>query len=97
MASRSAIDVFNTFQFSEEEQDKYNVVMAMFEDYCTPKKNETYERYVFRNQMQKEGETIEQYVTDLHLKSQSCNFESLSDSMIRDQIVIGILDKKLRR
>ncbi len=97
VAGRSAIDVFNTFQFSEEEQDKYNIVMAKFEDYCTPKKNETYERYVFRNRMQKEGETIEQYVTDLRLKSQSCNFESLSDSMIRDQIVIVILDKKIRR
>ncbi len=60
VAGRSAIDVFNTFQFSEEEQDKYDVVMAKFEDYCTPKKNEIYECYVFRNRMQKEGGTIEQ-------------------------------------
>ncbi|KAL0157550.1 hypothetical protein M9458_045626, partial [Cirrhinus mrigala] len=47
--------------------------------------------------MQKEGKTIEQYVTDLCLKNESCNFESLSDSMIRDQIVNGNLDKKVRR
>lgn len=33
---------------------------------------------------------------DLRLKSQSCNFGTLCDSMIRDQIVIGVQDKTVR-
>ena len=96
VAGRAALDVYNTFVFTEEERDNFDVVMKKFEDYCTPRKNETYERYVFRNRLQKESESIELYVTDLRLKSQSCNFGTLSESMIRDQIVIGVQDNKLR-
>lgn len=96
VAGRSALDVYNTFVFTDDQKDKFDVVMAKFEEYCTPRKNETYERYVFRNRVQKESEPIEKYVTDLRLKSQSCNFGTLCDSMIRDQIVIGVLDNKVR-
>lgn len=96
VAGRAALDVYNTFVFSEEERDTLPAVLSKFEDYCTPRKNETYERYVFRNRMQKETESIEQYVTDLRLKSQSCNFGTLCNSMIRDQIVIGVQDKRVR-
>ena len=46
--------------------------------------------------MQQENETIEQYVTDLKLKSMSCNFEHLVDGLIRDQIVYGIREKVVR-
>ncbi|KAJ8404507.1 hypothetical protein AAFF_G00337740 [Aldrovandia affinis] len=48
------------------------------------------------SRVQAESESIEQFVTDLRLKSQSCNFGTLCDSLIRDQIVIGVLDKKVR-
>ncbi|CAL9691156.1 unnamed protein product [Knipowitschia caucasica] len=95
VAGRGALDVFNTFQFDNEDYG-LNDVVTKFEDYCTPRRNETYERYVFRNRMQNENESIEQYVTDLRLKSQSCNFGTLCDSMIRDQIVIGVQDKRVR-
>ncbi|CAL9686008.1 unnamed protein product [Knipowitschia caucasica] len=95
VAGRGALDVFNTFQFDDEDYG-LNDVVTKFEDYCTPRRNETYERYVFRNRMQNENESIEQYVTDLRLKSQSCNFGTLCDSMIRDQIVIGVQDKRVR-
>lgn len=46
--------------------------------------------------MQKDNESIEQYVAELRLKGQSCNFGTLCDSMIRDQIVIGVHDKRVR-
>ena len=96
VAGRSALDVYNTFVFTDAEKDKYDVVIAKFEHYCTPRINETYERYIFRNRLQKESESIEQFVTDLRLKSQSCNFGTLCDSMVRDQIVVGVHDSKVR-
>ena len=91
------MDLYNTFDSTEEQKDKFDVVMHKFEEHCTPRKNETYERYVFRNRIQKESESIEQYATDLRLRSQSCNFGTLCDSMIRDQIIIGVQDNKVRR
>ncbi|KAF7646309.1 hypothetical protein LDENG_00190110 [Lucifuga dentata] len=96
VAGRSALDVYNMFILTEEEKDKFDAVINKVERYCTLRKNETYERYIFRNRMQKESESIEQYVMDLKLKSQLCNFGTLCDSMIRDQIVIGVLDKRVR-
>lgn len=44
VAGRSALDVCNTFVFTEDEKDKYEAVIEKFEQYCTPRKNETYER-----------------------------------------------------
>lgn len=35
-------------------------------------------------------------MTDLKLKARTCNFGELKDSMIRDQIVFGVHDKKVR-
>lgn len=58
VAGLSALVVYNTFVLTEDEKDKSNAVIAKFEQYCTPKKNETYERYVSRNRMQKESESI---------------------------------------
>ncbi|KAK7939091.1 hypothetical protein WMY93_002417 [Mugilogobius chulae] len=62
VAGRSALDVYNTFQFASEDDRKLNNVLTKFEEYCTPRKNETYERYVFRNRMQADNESIEQYI-----------------------------------
>lgn len=96
VAGRGALDVYNTFAFTDDEKDKYEAVVAKFEQYCTPRRSETYERYVFRNRIQKESESIEQYVRDLRLKSKSCNFGTLRDSMIRDQIVVGVQNNRVR-
>lgn len=46
--------------------------------------------------MQHEGEAFDCFVTDLKIKAKTCNFNELRDSMIRDQIVFGTCDKKLR-
>ena len=47
-----------------------------------------------RNQQQ--GETVEQLVTDLKLKAKTCAFGDMSDSMIRDRIVLGIASQRVR-
>lgn len=96
VAGPEAVEVFNTFTLTEEEKGSYSTLLRKFEDYCTPKCNETYERYVFRSRMQSEGECFESFYRDLQLKAQSCNFSTLSSSLIRDQIVYGVWDKKLR-
>ena len=61
-----------------------------------PRKNVIYERYVFHIRVQGEGETIYSFTTDLRLKSQSCEFGSLQDSLIRDRVVVGIRDSKIK-
>lgn len=72
-------------------------MLAKFTAHCSPQKKETYERYVFRSRVQQPQETFDNFLTDLRLKAKTCNFDQLSDSMIRDQIVFGIGDAKLRQ
>ena len=68
---KQAIEVYNTFSFTEEEDGDFDSVIEKFNSYCNPKKNETYERYVFHSRKQLQGEPIEQFVTDLKLKAQT--------------------------
>ncbi|UYV70566.1 hypothetical protein LAZ67_7003550, partial [Cordylochernes scorpioides] len=45
---------------------------------------------------QKDGESIDSFITELKGLSTSCEFESQKDSLIRDRIVYGIQDKALQ-
>ena len=51
---------------------------------------------MFHTREQGEGETIDSFTTDIRLKSQSCEFGSLQDSLIRDRVVVGISDSKIK-
>ena len=97
VAGPQAIEIYNTFTFgAAQDRDDLDKVLKNFDDYCTPQKNEVYERFVFRSRVQKQGESFDAFLTDLKKKAQTCNFDRLKDSMIRDQVVFGIFDKKVR-
>ena len=51
---------------------------------------------MFHTRVQGERETIDSFTTDLRLKSQSCEFGSLQDSLIRDRVVVGTRDSKIK-
>ena len=90
VAGPQAIEVFNTSEFGEDDdKEKYDTILGKFSAYCSPQKNIVYERYVFRSRMQQPDKTFCLIVL-------SCDFGDLKDSMIRDQIVYGIQDKRIR-
>ena len=62
----------------------------MNDEYCTPKKNVTYEPHVFNTRAQGATEGIDAYVTELRKLARNCEFGELHDSIIRDRIVCGI-------
>ena len=70
-------------------------ILTALETYCVPRKNTTYERYVFRMTIQ-EDRSFDIFVTDLRRKAEYCDFGAIKDSLVRDQIVVGINDPKLR-
>lgn len=97
VAGPQAIEVYNTFTFVDAaDRGTYDKVIKKFDEHCSPKKNDTYERYVFRSSTQSQGESFDSFLTDLKLKSKTCNFRILTESMIRDQTVFGIYDNKIR-
>ena len=97
MAGPQAIEVYNKSVNDEQgDKNKLDKVLEKFDAHCSPKKNDTYERYVFRARVQQQNEPFDSFLTDLKLKAQTCKFGTLRDSLIRDQIVFCVEDKKLR-
>ncbi|KAJ8034656.1 hypothetical protein HOLleu_21584 [Holothuria leucospilota] len=71
-------------------------VLTIFDGYCNPKQNETVERYNYFTRNQEAGEQLDRYITDLKVLAQTCKFEILHDSLIRDRIICGIKNSSLR-
>ena len=92
-----ALEVYNDFTwYSDEDKVKMDKVMERFEQYCEPHKNTIYERYLFFSRGQESGEPIDKYATVLRNMTDSCEFQDLKDSLIRDRIVFGIADNNVR-
>ncbi|KAH7939570.1 hypothetical protein HPB52_013895 [Rhipicephalus sanguineus] len=82
VAGDEALDVFNNFVFSgEENKEDFNTVIAKFEDYCLEQQNEVHERYVFRSRSQGEAEPFELFLRELRKQAQHCNFGTMADDM----------------
>ena len=57
--------------------------------------NVIFERSRFNLRKQEAGEPVDSFITALYTLSEHCNYGALRDEMIRDRIVVGLLDGKL--
>ena len=65
-------------------------VKKKFEDYFVKCHNPIFERAKFNQRSQKEGESVDSFVTDLHVLAEHCGYGPLHDEMIRDKLVVGL-------
>ena len=94
-----AREVFSTFTdwSSEGDEAKIGPVLAKFEAYCQPRKNIPFERYRFNRRGQEPGESYDQYRTALRMLAEGCDFQTITpDEILRDRLVFGIKDDKVR-
>jgi hypothetical protein len=89
-------EIYATFTFEDAQKNKIEPLLKKFEDYFTPKRNLTFERHRFNSRLQQEGESFDIFITDLKTKASTCEFGELRDSLIKDRIVYGIKDDRLR-
>ena len=54
-----------------------------------------YERAKFNQRKQREGESVDTFITALHNLADHCMHGKLREEMIRDRIVVGLLDTAL--
>ncbi|XP_017469225.1 PREDICTED: uncharacterized protein K02A2.6-like [Rhagoletis zephyria] len=93
---KDAAVIYNTFNLTENEKKSVSTIKKRFTEYFTPKINETYERYVFNTIVQKECQTFDEFVTDHGSKIKNCGYGTLEDTLIRDRIVVGIINDTTR-
>lgn len=91
-----AQDKFETFDLTERQREKYVDVVQAFQNYCVPKRNESVCRYQFFQRTQQEGESFDDFVTELRRLSMDCAFGAIKDSLIKDKIVSGITNAQVK-
>lgn len=90
-------DIQSTFKFEKDEnREDLDTLVKKFNEHFGTKQNTTMCRFKFFTRQQETGESIDEYVTALKILSQQCEFEHLEEGLIRDRIVCGVTDGKVR-
>ncbi|UYV60267.1 Otopetrin [Cordylochernes scorpioides] len=98
IAGEKTVMIYKTFHISEN--DTYPNVKEMLDmltNHFKPFKNTIQRRNAFFICVQKEKQGIMEFVTELKHLAQECEFENLTESLIRDRLIIGILDREVKR
>ena len=90
-----ADDILASFGLTEDEKKVYDTVKGKFESYFIRRRNVIFERAKFNRRDQKEGESVDSFITALHGLAEHCKFGVLREEMIRDRIVVGLKDLAL--
>ena len=90
-----ADDILQSFDITEDDRKKYGAVKKKFEAHFILKRNVIFERARFNMRIQTEGESVDNFMTNVYTLTEFCNFRYLCDELIRDRIVVGIRDKVL--
>lgn len=93
---RELLDTLSGGGASTSARRTVSSMMALIDEHCNPKLNETVERYKFFVRNQGHDENIDRYVTDLRVLASTCNFGNIKDSLIRDRIVCGTNSSAMR-
>jgi len=78
-----------------EDRKNYAKVTEEFDNYFKVRKNIIFERGRFNWRNQLPNESVEQFITEIHKLSDCCEFKEMKDELIRDRLVVGILDRAL--
>ena len=66
-----------------------------FREICNPQSNVILERHKFNMRNQRQGESIQSYVSDLRNKASTCAFGDLRDDLIHDRLVCCIINESV--
>lgn len=88
-------DIYNTWTLTDENAKVLGTYYERFEAYVMPKKNHIFARYKFHEKVQAEGESFDNFVTELKLLVKDCGYAN-TDEMVRDRIVFAINSAKVK-
>ena len=90
-----ADDILISLILNEEDSATLKGVKAKFDAYFIESRNVIYERAKFNQRKQMTGEHVDSFITWLHKLIEHCDYGALKDEMIRDKIVVGLVDEQL--
>jgi len=87
--------IYSTWQLGADEAKTLNTYYTKYEACVKPKSNRVFARYKLHQKVQQEGESFEQFLTDLKLLVKDCGYGD-PDEMVGDRVVIGCHSTKTR-
>ena len=81
----------------KEENENYASTIGKLDAYSIPKKNITFERYMFKQTSQEEEESASKYVARLRRLADMCDYATRIDEEIRDQFIFNCFSDSLRQ
>ena len=89
------IDILESFDLAEK-PESYEELILLFDGHFNPRKNVIYERFEFNQIIQQPSQRVDDFILALKTRAASCEFEE-RDNMIRDRLVVGVVDAEVRR
>ena len=91
------LKIYDTFTFTVgADARKIQSVLDKFTDHFEPRRSEVFERLKFLRRHQTPGETLDSWLIDLRGLVKTCNYGTSVDSVLRNQIVLGVADPLVR-
>ncbi|UYV78904.1 K02A2.6-like [Cordylochernes scorpioides] len=97
LIGKDCFNVFLNLDLKEDEKNSLPKIIEALNNHFTPQKNVIYERYIFNTSNQEENEGIDSYANRLRGLASSCEYDILTEELIRDRIVLGIKDNRVRK
>ena len=89
-----ADDILATLRL-DETKATYDEVRSALNGYFDVRRNLTVQRALFNKRHQLAGESVDTFIQDLYRLAEDCEYGTLKDSLIRDRIVVGVVDDSL--
>ncbi|UYV72089.1 hypothetical protein LAZ67_9001784, partial [Cordylochernes scorpioides] len=93
---REAQNIFKSFNLNNADKNNLSIVKDKFNDYFSPKLNTTIERFKFNQMKQNEDESFNDFLTRIKLQIANCKYAVMSDELLKDRIVVGIINNEIR-
>ena len=90
-----ADDILGTLTNIDETKATYKEVKDALDTCFGVSRNVIVQRAHFNRRVQKPGETVNTFIQDLYQIVEHCEYCILKDDLIRDRIVVGVLDEAL--
>ncbi|KAE9543637.1 hypothetical protein AGLY_002437, partial [Aphis glycines] len=87
------VKIYNNFK--KKEKTNFDTIVQAFNQYCEPRKNIIFQRYKFGCCIQQEGQSFDDFLTELKTLAATCEYKE-EDNMIRDRIVFGVKDPEIK-
>ena len=96
VVGKDCYNIDKKLPLDNENKEKIKSILDALEEYFKPDLNVTYERFIFNTCDQQNHESIDECVKKLRGLSETCEFGTLQDSLIKDRILLGTKNEQVQ-